>query len=188
MRTIFFCCLWTTLAFSEKIPELTTVSNVNLERYSGLWYEIARLPNSFETNCIQSMAEYSIGDDGHFNVLNTCIKANAHKRSAKGIIRVENTPDNSKLKVNFIPKWLRWSGLGWGDYWIIDLDPDYQYTVISEPNRDYLWILNRAPQMPKSTYDRLTKKLEGLHFNLSHLIVSSAQNSEPPALTASPSH
>ena len=187
MRTILLCCLLTLAVGAEKIPELATVPYVDLERYSGLWYEIARLPNSFETNCVQSMAEYGMDDSGQLNVLNTCTKANGYRRSAKGIIRVENAPENSRLKVNFVPKWLRWAGIGWGNYWIIDLDKDYQYAVVSEPEREYLWILSRTPYMQKSTYDSLIKKLEGLHFNLSHLIVSNVQNSKPPALIASPS-
>ena len=188
MRIIFLCCLWSFVVLAEEIPNLVTVPDVNLERYTGLWYEIARLPNSFETNCVQSIAEYSISDHGNFKVVNTCTKANGHKRSAKGVIRIENTPHNSQLKVNFVPKWLRWTQLGWGDYWIIDLDKDYQYSVVSEPEREYLWILSRTPYMQKLTYDHLIKKLEGMHFNLSHLIVSSAQNLEPPVLSASPSH
>lgn len=188
MRTLFLCYLLGLTAGAEQIPGLTAVSSVDLQRYSGLWYEVARLPNSFETNCVQSIAEYGTDDSGQLNVQNTCIKANGYKRSARGIIRVENAPENSRLKVNFVPKWLRWIGLGWGNYWIIDLDKDYQHAIVSEPEREYLWILSRTPTLQTSTYDRLIKKLEDLHFDLSHLIVSNAQSSEQPAREASLSH
>ncbi|MEI6805377.1 MAG: lipocalin family protein [Myxococcaceae bacterium] len=156
---------------AERIPDLQPIVYVDLVRYSGFWYEIARLPNSFETNCVQSTAEYTLKNE-KIEVLNRCSKANGFKKSAKGIIRIENAPHNSQLKVNFVPRWLRWTGLGWGDYWIIELDNDYQYAVVSEPNREYLWILSRTPFMKKETYDSLIKKLENMHFRLSHLIVS----------------
>ena len=172
MKTIFLCCLWAAIPLAAKIPELRAIPYVDLARYSGLWYEIARLPNSFETNCVQSTAEYALRLDGRIDVTNHCIKASGYKRSARGVIRIENTPHNSQFKVNFAPSWLHWIGLGWENYWIIDLDNSYQYVIVSEPNRDYLWILSRTPSMSKSVYDSLIAKLESLHFHLSHLIVS----------------
>jgi lipocalin len=69
-----------------------------------------------------------------------------------GIARVEDHVTHAKLKVNFVPSWLRWTGIGNGDYWIIDLDKDYTYAVVSEPTRKYLWILSRTPTMSQATY------------------------------------
>lgn len=172
---------------------LTPVFKVDLKQYVGVWHEIARLPNSYETNCAHNTAEYTLSEDGLLAVLNRCVKTNGHTREVKGIARVENPPNNSKLSVNFVPNWLSWSGLGWEDYWIIDLDKNYQFAVISEPHQDYLWIFSRTPSMKKQTYDTIIAKLKSLHFHLSHLIVSgeivsTPQNSKPPVLEASLFH
>ncbi len=189
MRTLLFGSLWAFVSLANQTPKLTPVPRVDLERYAGVWHEIARLPNSFETSCAHSTAEYTPTPDGHLNILNRCVKANGYTREARGVGRVENSPSNSTLRVNFVPHWLRWSGLGWEDYWIIDLDPSYQYAVVSEPNRDYLWILSRTPTMRKNIYDAIIAKLENWHFHLSHLIVSGeivskSQSSEPLVLEA----
>jgi apolipoprotein D and lipocalin family protein len=185
MRTLFLCYLVGLAVNAEKIPELASFPYVNLERYSGLWHEIARLPNSCETHCVESTLEYHLTSDGSVDVTHHCTKSNGYKRSAQGFMKIKNAPHNSRLATNFVPKWLRWTGLGWSDYWVIDLDPNYKYAVVSEPDREYLWILSRTPTLERSTYDGLIKKLEDLHFNLSHLIVSNAQNSKQPEREAS---
>ena len=87
MKTLFLCCFLATATFAEKIPELRAIPYVDLARYSGLWYEIARLPNSFETHCVQSTAEYNLRLDGQVNVINRCVKANGHKRAYRSYKR-----------------------------------------------------------------------------------------------------
>ena len=167
-----FMMRWVLLLFSQIILAIKPVSSIDLKRYSGLWYEIAHLPDSFETHCVQNTSEYKINKKGSFVLIKKCFKKDGRVVKAKAISRIEKNEINSKLSINFMPSWLLWSGIGWEDHWIIDIDPHYQYAVISVPEKNYLWILSRKPSMPQPVYEGLLAKLEAFHFHLSHLIVS----------------
>jgi len=135
-------------------PPLEVVENVDLDRYAGKWYEIARYPNSFERGCVGVTAEYTPRDDGRIGVVNTCFESSldGDSRQIRGSARVVDETTNAKLKVTFF----------WpfeGDYWIIDLDEDYQYAVVGEPRRDVLWILSRSPQLDQEIYEGLLSEL-----------------------------
>lgn len=159
--------------FAEDVPPLKTVPSVNLSRYLGTWYEIARFPNSFQKDCNEATAKYSWIEDGKVEVLNQCKRTKDGRISeAKGVARVEDPATCAKLKVNFVPSWLRWTGIGNGDYWIIGLDEAYSYAVISEPERKYLWILSRTPTMSKLTYEKILAQLRQQGFDVSKLIRS----------------
>jgi apolipoprotein D and lipocalin family protein len=121
---------------------------VDLSRYAGKWYEIARLPNRFQRDCAcNTTATYTLRADGKITVLNECRQADGRQKSAKGTARVADaTGLNTKLKV-FWP----FSG----DYWITDLDPEYRWAVVGEPGRRYLWILSRQPQMDTTLYQQI---------------------------------
>lgn len=164
------------LAYENSEP--TPVASVDLKRYMGLWHEIARLPNAFEANCIQSTSQYTLTENGDVHFLNSCLKANGREKQAKAMGQVSNAPSNSKLKINFAPKWLQWTGFGSTEHWIIDLGKNYEYAVVSEPGKRYLWILSRSPVLEKQTYDSIISKLKGLHFDLSHLVVNERQISK----------
>jgi apolipoprotein D and lipocalin family protein len=168
MRIILFA-FWACAVLAQK-PPLKTVKNLDLKRYMGLWHEVARLPNSFERGCAKATAEYSLGPDGSMQIINTCIKESGYTKSVQGSAHLSDPDYPARLRVNFVPGWLKWTGMGWGDYWIIDLDPNYQWAVISEPYRDYLWILSRSPQMEPETLKAITSKLKTLQFDLSHLL------------------
>lgn len=157
--------------------ELSTVKQVDLKRYAGHWYEIARLPDALETNCVESTADYTLHKDGSLAVLNHCLKANGFHKETKALAQVENKPQNSKLKVHFAPKWIRWTGMGVTDYWIIDLDPNYEFAVISEPGQRHLWILSRTTTLKETTYQEILSKLKNQHFDLSHLIENNLSSS-----------
>jgi apolipoprotein D and lipocalin family protein len=146
----------TGFAGSGPASDLRTVGAVDLERYQGLWYEIARLPNRFQRNCQGSTAEYGIREDGKVSVVNTCTDPrNGEKRRVQGVARVVDSLTNAKLKVTFLPRWLRFLPFGQGDYWVIDLDADYRYAVVSEPSRKFMWVLSRTPSMDADTYQRI---------------------------------
>jgi len=135
---------------TAKEPELTVVDSVELDRYLGTWYEIASYPAWFQKNCTAVSAQYSLRDDGLIKVVNSCHKGSLDgklKRS-KGRAKVVDTDTNAKLKVSFF-------GPYWGDYWVIDLDPDYQWAVVGEPKRKYLWILSRNRSMDDQLYERI---------------------------------
>jgi len=125
---------------------LATVGSIDLARYAGLWYEIANYPNRFQKICVRNTtAEYSVRDDGNVRVVNRCATGDGTS-SVDGLARrVRDSTD--KLEVSFLPALLRWLPIGWGDYWVIGLAPDYRYAVVGEPSRQYLWILSRTPTL-----------------------------------------
>ncbi|OUJ72864.1 lipocalin family protein [Hymenobacter crusticola] len=144
---------------------LPVVPHVDLKRYMGVWYEIARLPARFEKNCEHVTASYHLRPDGKVNVFNTCHKndVNGPADTAKGLARVVDPKTNAKLKVQFF----------WpfeGDYWILELDPHYRFAVVGEPGRKYLWVLSRTPQLERSIRDRLIVKAHELGFPVENLI------------------
>ena len=149
-------------------PELQVVPYVDVERYLGKWYEIARYPHYFQDGCFNSTAFYKKLDDGNIKVINQCRKGSpqCEIEEAIGKATIADKETNSKLKVQFF-----WPFSG--NYWIIDLDKDYQYAVVSEPNRQYLWILSRSPQMAQNTIDMLKEKIRGKGFDLAYLEITS---------------
>ena len=133
---------------------LTVVDTVNLNRYLGKWYEIASYPAWFQKGCTGSTAEYSLLPDGRIQVVNRCHKGSREGplKESKGKAEVVDTTPNAKLKV-----WFFWPFKG--NYWIIDLNPDYQWAVLGEPSRKYLWILSRTPTMDEAVYQGILGRL-----------------------------
>jgi apolipoprotein D and lipocalin family protein len=149
---------------NKATPELEVVPYVDLERYLGKWYEIALYPNWFEEGCFASTAFYEKMASGKIRVVNRCRKdgPQGELKEAIGIAEIADTQSNAKLKVQFF-----WPFTG--DYWIIDIDDDYQHVIVSEPKRQYLWILSRSPQMEPETLARLKSKIAEKGFDLSYL-------------------
>ena len=139
---------------TAKEPELAVVDSVELDRYLGTWYEIASYPAWFQKNCTAVTALYSLRDDGLIEVLNSCRKGSldGKLKQSTGRAKVVDTDSNAKLKVSFF-------GPFWGKYWIIDLDPDYQWAVVGEPKRKYLWILSRTPSMEDGVFEEILARL-----------------------------
>lgn len=155
------------MAGVDRKSELEVVDAVDLSRYAGRWYEIARLPNRFEKKCADSVtATYTLRSDGKVDVVNRCRKANGEYTTAKGKAKVVDKKSNAKLKVTFF-----WPF--YGDYWILDLGPDYEYAVVGAPNRDYLWILSRTPQIDEQLYQRLLEKMASRGFAAERMIRTS---------------
>jgi len=148
----------------SKAQELQTVANVDLEKYDGLWYEIASFPQRFQKGCTCTTAEYTIHPKGYVVVENRCNRDSVTGESSyiKGKAFVQKNSGNAKLKVQFY-----WPFKG--KYWIIDLADDYSYAVVSHPNRKYLWILSRTPKMDEAVYQVIIKRLEEREFDISKL-------------------
>jgi len=131
---------------------LRTVPWVDLERYAGVWYEIARLPNRYEKDCVANVtATYTLRPDGQVEVLNQCQTASGRVKRSQGVARVVDPATNAKLKVTFF-----WPFAG--DYWILELGTQYEYAVVGEPERNYLWSLSRNPQMQEEVYQELLQR------------------------------
>lgn len=153
-------------------PTLQTVDYVDINKYMGTWYEIAKLPNKFQKKCISSRATYSLKKNGSVKVLNVCTTAKNNKlKKAKGTAFVADTETNSKLKVGLAPLF-RYFGWFTGDYYIIDLADDYSYALVGEPSRKFLWILSRTKVLDESIYDELLDIAAQRGFNISKVVKS----------------
>ncbi len=142
-----------------------TVESVDLERYLGRWYEIARYPMWFQRKCAASMAEYSRREDGLIKVVNTCTRIGDPERTQQvtGRARVADPATNARLEVSFF-------GPFWADYWILDLDPDYRWAVVGEGRRRYLWILSRTPELPRAELDGILARLREAGYDPERLV------------------
>ena len=151
---------------------LQVVPSVDLKRYMGTWYEIARLPNPFQKKCISDVtAFYTILEDGTIRVVNRCRTETGEFIESEGKARRKSDDEpNSKLEVRFAPAFLSFLPMVWGKYWVIDLAPDYSYAVVGEPNREYLWILSRTQAMTQETYDAIALKLRERGYDPAGLV------------------
>jgi len=145
---VFLESLVLTAVVSSKEDNLiappTTVDKVDLQKYVGLWYEIAKIPNRFQKMCVSgTTAQYTLRENGRIDVINTCIESNGKAKQAKGLARVVDSRTNAKLQVSFVS----FFGIRpfWGDYWIIGLGKDYEFAIVGAPDRKYGWILSRSP-------------------------------------------
>lgn len=148
----------------DSTKPLTTVERVDLDRYLGRWYEIARFPNSFEENCFAVTATYSKNADNSIKVVNRCRKGaiTGPEDVAEGSATVVDPSTNAKLSVTFF-----WPFAG--DYWVIGLAEDYGWALVGEPSGRYLWILARTPQIAPDLRADLTAKLQAQGYNTSAL-------------------
>ena len=149
--------------FSQS-SQVKTVAHVDLKKYAGLWYEIARIPNKFQTQCVKgTTAKYTIDEDGDIKVVNSCIDEEGEVDDAEGVAKVVDKKTNAKLEVSFV------SFLGirpfWGDYWIIGLDENYKWAVVGTPNRKYGWILSRTKKLDEDTMNEINNILKDNGYN-----------------------
>jgi apolipoprotein D and lipocalin family protein len=156
----------TVTAQTKNQSELKTVTSVDLKRYSGKWFEIARYPNKFQKQCVgNTSVTYTIKTADKIEVLNQCVKKDGVSSDAKGEARIADKMTNAKLEVRFAPKALSFISSVWGDYWIVDIDENYQYAVVGDPKREYFWILSRKPEMDDATYQNILRRAEQKGFN-----------------------
>lgn len=150
---------------------LATIPSLDLKRYMGTWYEIAKFPNEFQEKCVGfTTATYSLREDGRVDVLNRCRRADGSTDDARGVARQPGGATSPKLEVRFAPAIVSWLPMVWGDYWVIDLDPDYQLAAVSEPKREYLWILSRSPKVDPAVYDALLGRLKAQGLDMNRLV------------------
>jgi apolipoprotein D and lipocalin family protein len=162
---------------------LVTVPKVDLERYAGTWHEVARLPNRFQAQCLAEVtAHYTPRGDGTVAVVNRC-RTTPEGDSvpawdvAEGVARPVD-PSNAKLQVSFLPALLRWLPVGWGDYWVLELDPEYRWALVGEPGLRYLWVLSRSPVLQQDVLQGVLGRARQMGFPVDKVVLS-AQN--PPA-------
>lgn len=162
--TIFLVLFGFSNTTNTQSQTMKTVINVDLERYMGTWYEIARFPHSFEKGLVGVTASYKLMKNGKVEVLNQGYKDSltGKLKRAKGFAKVPNSNEPGRLFVYFF-----WP-FG-GEYLILDLDENYQHVLIGNSSRKYLWILSRTPKMDYSVYNNLVMKAESLGFDTTKL-------------------
>lgn len=162
----------------NKTGQLATVPYVDLKRYAGRWFEIARLPNKFQDQCVgNTTATYNLKERGEIEVINQCLTKKGNVDDAKGKAKIVDTRTNAKLAVRFAPGALSFLPGVWGDYWVIALEPNYQYAVVGHPDRKYLWVLSRSPQMDDVLYQNILRNVEKMGYN-ANKVMKTAQGME----------
>ena len=157
-------------AFAEP-KSLVAAEKVELDKYLGVWYEVARKPMYFERKCIYDItATYTLNENGNIVVDNKCYDSQGNLQRSVGEAFISNAPFNSKLSVSFLPEGVRWIPVGRGDYWILKLDDDYQTVLVGEPKRKYLWILSRTPQLKKEQIHEYLNYAKSQGYNVSDVI------------------
>jgi len=155
----------------EPLAPPATAETVDLNRYAGRWFEIARLPMPFQKAGEAAMAEYGSNPDNTLSVRNIAIRPDGSQHDIRGYAKVLNPPENTKLAVRFrtwfgplipVPKE--------GNYWVLHVDDHYQEAIVGTPNRKYLWLLARTATIPGQRYAALVAKAEALGFDVSRLI------------------
>ncbi len=153
---------------------LQVVAPVDLKRYAGMWHEQARLPNRFQKKCTGPVtANYTPLEDGSVEVRNRCVLADGNFEESIGsarVVPVAGQPGAGRLQVRFAPEWLSWLPIVWGDYWILKLDRDYQVALVGTPNREYLWVLSRAPRLDAATLDAELEYARTLGFDVDKVV------------------
>ncbi|GAB2660492.1 lipocalin family protein [Arenimonas aestuarii] len=174
IRTALFialACAAGLVSGAANARELQPVRDLDLQRYAGVWHEIARLPNRFEDDCVGDItATYSLREDGNIRVVNACRKQDGEIMSSDGEAR-QAGDSPAQLEVRFAPKWLSFLPFVWADYWVIALDEDYQWALVGEPDLKYFWILSREPRLDKRTFEGLKARARGFGYELDDLVV-----------------
>jgi apolipoprotein D and lipocalin family protein len=174
LLTILIIISAMTLAQNKSEQNLEVVPSIDLARYTGTWYEIARLPNSFQKKCVSDVsANYTLRDDGQIKVVNRCRCEDGTFTEAEGRARKASSDGpNSKLEVRFAPAFLSFLPFVWGKYWIIDIAENYSYAVIGEPSREYLWILARSPKLDDPTLQNIFEKVISKGYDIKNIIMT----------------
>ncbi|SEN35393.1 apolipoprotein D and lipocalin family protein [Pseudomonas sp. ok272] len=148
-----------------------TAGSVNLKRYQGTWYELARMPLYFQRNCAQSEAHYTLRADGDMDVLNRCLTPESKWEQVMGTATPQVAGQTDKLWVNFDNWFTRLlPGVVKGDYWVLYVSDDYQTAIVGNPNRRYLWLLSRKPDINPDTREELLSRARQQGYDTTRLI------------------
>ena len=150
--------------------QVKSISEFDVSRYMGSWYEIAKLPNWFQRKCVQgTQARYKVLGPAQIEVNNKCTTASGEEIQAIGLARPNGSGLPAQLEVRFAPEWTAWLPMVWGAYWVLDLDADYQLAAVGDPSKSYLWILSRTPVVSAERYDAVLQRLKVMGFDITKL-------------------
>lgn len=158
-------------AAQDRATAVRALPTLDLEQYVGRWYEVARFPNRFQERCTADVtATYELLPDGKIKVVNACLTAGGERIRAEGRAKLaERDGPASRLKVRFAPAFLSFLPMVWADYWVLDVTDGYRAALVGTPDRRYLWVLSRAPELDEATYDRLVSTAAAQGFDVARL-------------------
>lgn len=181
LLTLVAAAALATAAAAQTAPApLQPLPSLEVAPYMGTWYQVLWIPNRFQKQCVaDTSATYRDLGNGTVEVINRCRRADGKTdsvtglaRPPAGVSRIEaGKLQPARLEVSFLPAWLRWTGIGWGAYWVVDLAPDGRYAIVSEASREYLWVLARQPALTLQDNAAIRTKLQALGFDLGKLQV-----------------
>jgi apolipoprotein D and lipocalin family protein len=165
-------------ATAQTAAPLTTVQSIDLNRYQGVWHQVALYPNRFQKMCASNTrATYALEEGGTVRVTNQCrsaegkdVQANGQARPAKVATIKQGQLTPPQLQVRFAPEWLSWLPFVWGNYWVIQLAPDYRYAVVGEPEREFLWVLARETKLSASDWSAIEARLKEQGYDPARLV------------------
>ncbi len=172
--TLAFMLLFATYCYATTVDKVQAMTGFKGNNYLGTWYEIARLPLSFEKKCMAPITANYISDSGKINVTNTCWQTDGEYNVANGVASFNAESTTAKLKVTFLPGWISWLGFGKSDYWVLYTD----YTniaLVGTPDRKYLWILARTEQPEAATVTQMVDFAQKLNYHTESLIYNYPQ-------------
>ncbi len=165
--------MYSATSHAQALPPVQTIASLDVPRYMGTWFELAKFPNVFQRRCVSNTrAVYTLNVDNTVQVLNRCRIQDGSTIEALGQAKQMGNATSPVLKVRFAPEWLGWLPLVWGDYWVIDLDDQYQLAAVSDAKREYLWVLSRSPKIDQTRYAALLQRLQQQGFDVDKLEVT----------------
>jgi apolipoprotein D and lipocalin family protein len=182
-RIAGFCLFMLLVGCSSSAGQLAapqTAGQVDLQRYQGTWYELARLPMFFQRNCAQAQAHYQLQADGRVAVLNSCLSLSGEGLQANGEAVPQQAGQTDKLWVRFDNWFSRlFPDVTRGEYWVLYLDEGYQLALVGNPNRKYLWLLSRTPQVSAQSRERMLAIARERGYDTEGLIWRTADQAMP---------
>lgn len=159
---------------AQSTPANAPVAALDLHRYAGQWHEIAHVPMFFQRQCVDRItATYTLNSDGTIAVHNACRTKKGTMDASDGVAKpVAGQP--GALKVRFAPRILTWLSWVWADYWVVDIDPDYQWAVVGGPSRKYLWVLSRTPTMKATVFKQIRERARERGYPVDKLVMAAA--------------
>lgn len=180
-----FLCAFSSNIFadptSNNSTKEVTVSpdHIEIDKYLGVWYEIARKPNSFQKKCKKNvMTIYTYNENGNLGIDNRCINRTGDVQKIAAEAFIENSPFNSKFKISFLPESIRWIPVVRENYWILKVDANYQMALVGEPDRHNLWLLSRNPHPDQAVVSEFLEYAKAEGYNLKDLIMT-VQTEQP---------
>jgi apolipoprotein D and lipocalin family protein len=160
------------VSLATATPPVHGVDKLDITRYAGTWFEVARLPNKLQARCRHDVtATYRLTADGTITVLNRCVDANERVKVDVG----HATPldgDPARMRLSYVPDWLGWWPGTHSDHWVVMLDGDYRYAVVSDSTRTALWILSRSPSLDAVTYGGIVSRLRAQRYPVDQLVLT----------------